>query len=71
MKPYYAEPEEVEHFKVQRRKFRFCYQCIDCVHMKTSDHTCSLEYPNRALLEAEGFLEMQGQFVFCKYFELH
>lgn len=70
MKPYYASPGEVDRFKTQRREFQFRYQCLDCVHIRRSDDTCSLEYPNRTLLEAEGFLELEGQFVFCKYFEM-
>jgi len=70
MKPYYANPSEVECFKRQRILYSFGYQCSDCVHMKTSSSTCSLEYPNTDLMNAEGFLEEEGQFVFCKYFEL-
>ncbi|MBL6975993.1 MAG: hypothetical protein ISR64_09705 [Deltaproteobacteria bacterium] len=70
MKPYYASPGEIDRFKAQRNEYRFRYQCPDCVHIRNSDHTCSLEYPNRVLLEAEGFLELEGQFVFCKYFEM-
>jgi len=70
LKPYYASPTEVQRFKAQRIEFSFRYQCSDCVHQRLSDRTCSLGYPNRALLEADGFLETEGQFVFCKYFEV-
>jgi len=78
MKPYAASLEEVARFRSEREAFALRYRCPDCAHARRSrpgtadapEFFCTLGYPNETLMAAEGFLERDGQFVFCKYFEL-
>ncbi|MBM4395779.1 MAG: hypothetical protein FJ087_08820 [Deltaproteobacteria bacterium] len=70
MRPYAASPEEVERFRRERVEFRLVYRCPDCEHFAPGTGKCSLGYPNRTLMEADGYLEIEGAFVFCKYFEV-
>lgn len=73
MRPYSATPEQVERFQREREMFGLRYRCPECAHGKTrvsGPVFCTLGYPNETLLQAEHFLESNGQFVFCKYFEL-
>lgn len=69
MRPYTATAAQVERFRRERAEFRLIYRCPDCEHFARDGGRCSLGYPNRTLMEAEGYLEVEGQFVFCKYFE--
>jgi hypothetical protein len=70
VKPYAANPGQLDRFREERTRFRLSYRCPDCVHVVPGTRACSLEYPNRNLLESEHFLQEDGNFVFCKYFEV-
>ena len=70
MKPYTAPDGHVARFREERERFRLAWRCDDCVHVVPATLACSLEYPNRTLLEADHYLEAGGNFVFCKYFEV-
>ena len=69
MKPYQATPEQVDRFRAEAAEHRLEFRCDACIHAVPSTLACSLEYPNRTLLEASEYLEQSGHFVFCKYFE--
>ena len=69
MKPYDATPEQVERYRREAAAFGLIFRCADCIHVEQPATLCSLGYPNRELLEADGYLDERGQFVFCKYFE--
>ena len=70
MKPYDVTPEQIECFRRERTQFRLLYRCPDCDHFSERSGRCSLFFPNRTLIEAENYLQQDGQFVFCKYFEI-
>ena len=70
MKPYYVPQEDIQRFKQEREQYNLKYRCYDCVHFIESSKRCSLEYPNKNLLESERYLDETGQFVFCRYFEV-
>jgi len=70
MKPYTVSTEDVELFKKERAEYGLVYRCNDCVHHVPDTDKCSMDFPNRVLLESEKYLEESGQFVFCKYFEV-
>ncbi len=70
MKPYKVSQEDVDRFKEERAKYNLLYRCQDCVHHVPGTSRCSMDFPNKVLLESEKFLEESGEFVFCKYFEV-
>ncbi len=69
VKPYVPGPGEHERFARQARDFGLKWLCPDCVHVRASTCTCSLEFRTRDLMEATSFVEARGNFTFCKYFE--
>lgn len=69
MKPYQASPEQVDRFRIESAEHRLEFRCDACIHGIPSTGKCSLEYPNRTLVESADYLEKSGHFVFCKYFE--
>lgn len=70
MKPYKAQPHEIEQFLMERERYNLYYRCQDCIHAIPDTFQCSLGYPNTILRESEHFLENSGEFIFCKYFEV-
>ena len=61
-----------ERFRQQVVALKLVYDCRECVHLDTTDDSCSMEYPNQKLLDAAAkkfALEDTGDLVFCKYFE--
>ena len=77
-KSYNRAPLTPEQIQAQNRVFReevetysFLYRCSDCVHVDPATLACSLGYPNGELARGEvRALDEDGQFLFCKDFEL-
>ncbi len=59
-----------DHFRVEARQFELRYRCRDCVHVVPSTVTCSMFFPNTMLRDVDGPFQPDGNYAFCKYFEL-
>jgi hypothetical protein len=58
-------------FMDEAARYDLLYRCQDCVHVRGDTLRCSLGYPNEALVRSEGrALDDEGEFLFCKDFEL-
>ena len=67
-----ARADEINaRFRAEAERHALRYRCADCVHVTPSTLTCSLGYPNTMLTnDSRHAISADGNFVFCKYFEL-
>lgn len=58
-------------FRAEREQFDLRYRCEDCEHADTAGDRCSLGFPMEHFGEGQHKCRTpEGDFVFCKYFEL-
>ncbi len=62
-------PPWTPSFEEEVERFRFCYQCDDCVHFMVSEGACAHEWPTEDHRRAPG-KGPRAEIVFCKEFEL-
>jgi len=66
-----ADPDRANAlFLAEVEMFALRYRCEACVHVVPSDRSCSLGYPNAALVGPPGVITDDGALAFCRYFEL-
>lgn len=59
-----------EAFVAEAARLGFYWRCADCTHVVPSRGACSMGYPNAIFAGPPHALQADGEFAFCKYFEL-
>ena len=60
-----------QQFRAEAETYALEYRCGACIHVHPGNGGCSLSYPNEVLTHGEvRALDDDGQFVFCKDWEL-